>query len=77
MQENTATQDLIPVSMKLTNHDMANLAVVAEHLNTSSDAVAISQALNITQSLLKEIAKGQKLLLEDPDGSLQQITFSS
>ena len=77
MPENTDNSDLIPVSMKLTHHDMDNLAVVAEHLNTSSDAVAISQALNITQSLLKEIAKGQKLLLEDPDGSLQQITFSS
>ena len=74
MTENT---DLIPVTMKLSNHDMDNRAVVAEHLNTPSDAVAISQALNITQSLLKEIAKGQKLLLEDPDGSLQQITFSS
>lgn len=77
MPEETNNTDLIPVSMKLTNHDMANLAIVAEHLNTSSDAVAISQALNITQSLLREISKGQKLLLEDPDGSLQQITFSS
>lgn len=38
MPENTDHSDLTPVSMKLTNHDMANLAMVAEHLNTSSDA---------------------------------------
>ena len=63
------------VTMNLTDTDVKNTAKLTKRLNSRSKAATISKALDITKTITEVLAKGGKIMIHNPDGTVEKLTI--
>ena len=63
------------VTMGLTERDNENVEFVAKELHSRSKASAVSSSLSLARALLEAEDRGGKILIENKDGTFQELVM--
>lgn len=61
------------VSMNLTARDVENMNIITDTLNARQQVVAVSRSLEIARTLLDEVEKGCRIVLEKENGDKSEV----
>jgi len=64
----------VKVTMNLTTHDVENAKKIRESLHTRSNAIAVSDALSVTATLI-DLYKDNEILVRNKNGDLERLVF--
>lgn len=69
-------QHLIPVSMRMTETDVARIEDLLPELNARSRAGVVSQAVGLTSTINDIVKNGGKILVEDAEGNVRELLLT-
>jgi len=68
-------KDFIKVTMNLHQRSIDNVELLSSIMKEKNRTRVVSSSLEISKNLLTRVKAGDKIIVESPDGTRQELTF--